>query len=201
MEIKDEFSNYSTTLFMSKKSKMPTLMARLLSHWNAIGLPVQVIRCDNAGENRTLQETTQKQQYQLGIRFEYTARATPEQNSRVEKSIETKYNRTRACLAFAHVPDSIKYLILRECITQVTNVSNLQLLTINGNKGTYYEHFYHSVLKYAPHLHVFGEAAVTHMKKTNSKKMDNRGKLMMFVGNSPQHAGDVCRLSIQTLTK
>ena len=31
-EVKDEYSKYSTTLFMSKKSEMPMIMARLLSH-------------------------------------------------------------------------------------------------------------------------------------------------------------------------
>ena len=125
----DEFSKYSTTLFMQKKSDIPTLMARLLSHWRAIGKPVQVLRCDNAGENQQSEAKTQRPIYQLGISFEYTARATSEQNSRVEKSIETKYNRTRACLAFAHIPDPIKHLLIRECITQVTNAANPPPLT------------------------------------------------------------------------
>ena len=113
LEVTDEYSKYSTTLFMQKKSDMLTLMVRLLSHWKAIGKPVQIIRCDNAGENKVLEETTQRPMYQLGILFEYTARATPEQHSRVEKSIDTKYNRTRACLAFAYVPDPIKHLVIR----------------------------------------------------------------------------------------
>ena len=35
------------------------------------------------------------------------------------------------------------------------------------------------------HLHVFGEAAVVHLKTVASKKMDNRGKLLMFVETHP----------------
>ena len=35
---------------------------------------------------------------------------------------------------------------------------------------------------------------MVHTKTVASKKMDNKGKLMMFVGNSPQHSGNVCRL-------
>ena len=193
-EVTDEFSKCSTTLFMQKKSDMPTLMARLLSHWKAIGKPVEFIRCDNAGENKQLEETTKRPMYQLGISFEYTARATPEQNSRVEKSIDTKYNRTRACLDFAHIPAPIKRLLIRECITQVTHAVNLRLHEANGVTATSYEHFFDTAPLYAPHLHVFGEAAVVHTKTVASKKMDNRGKLMMFVGNSPQHFGNVCRL-------
>ena len=99
--------------------------------------------------------------FQLGIVFEYTARATPEQNSRVEKSIDTKYNRTRTCLAFAHIPDPIKHLLVRECIIQVTNSGNLRLHEVNGIiTSTSFEHLFGTVLLYVPHLHVFGEAAV-----------------------------------------
>ena len=173
---------------------MPTLMVSLLSHWRAIGKPVQIMRCDNAGENKTLETTTQHSMYQLGITFEYTARSTPEQNSRVEKSIDTKYNRTRACITFAHIPDPIKHLLIRECITQVTNAANIRLHEANGTTTTSYEHFFAAAPLYAPHLHVFGEAAVVHTTNIASKKLDNRGKLMMFVGNSPQHSGNVCRL-------
>ena len=78
--------------------------------------------------------------------MEYTARSTPEQNSRVEKSIVCRY-----------------------------------------------EAFYGVTPAYAKHLHVFGEACVVHDKRIATKKMENRGKVMMFVGNSPQHAGNVCR--------
>ena len=125
--------------------------------------------------------------------MEYTARSTPEQNSRVEKSIDTKCNRTRACLALAHIPDTMKHYVIRECITQVTNTSNLELITIQERKVCRYEAFYGVVPAYAHHLHVFGEACVVHNKSIATKKMENRGKVMMFVGNSPQHAGNVCR--------
>ena len=147
---------------------MPTIMARLLSHWKAIGKPVKFIRYDNAGENKTLEAITKRPMYQLGITFEYTARATPEQNSRVEKFIDTKYNRTRACIAFAHIPDPIKHLLIRECITQITNAANLRLHEANGVSTTSYEHFFDAAPLYAPHLHV--------TKTIARKKLDNRGK-------------------------
>ena len=105
LEIKYEYRKYSTSLFMAKKSCMPALLCQLLSHWRAIDKRVSIVRCDNAGENRKFEELAKCGKYQLGITVEYTARSTPEQNSRVEKSIETKYTRIRACLAFASIPE------------------------------------------------------------------------------------------------
>ena len=35
---------------------------------------------------------------------------------------------------------------------------------------------------------------MVHLKNVVTKKTDNRGKLLTFVGNSPQHAGNVCRM-------
>ena len=193
LEIKDEYSKYSTSLFMERKSEMPGIMCQLFSHWKAIGKKVDTVRCDNATENKKFEQKAKEKGYQLGITMEYTARSTPEQNSQVEKSIETKYNRTRACMAFAHVPDEVKQFVIRECITQVTNTSNLELLKIKGETIYRYEAFFGVVPAFARHLHVFGEACIVHNKTTTTKKLDNRGKVMMFVGNSPQHAGNVCR--------
>ena len=185
LELKDEYSKYSTSLFMERKSEMPGIMCQLFSHWKALGRKVEIVRCDNATENKRFEQMAKEKGYQLGLTMEYTARATPEQNSQVEKSIETKYNRTRACLAFAHVPDEMKQFVIRECIT-------LELIVVQGKTIFRYEAFFGVVPAYAHHLHVFGEACIVHNKTTTTKKLDNRGKVMMFVGNSPQHAGNVC---------
>ena len=134
------------------------------------------MRCDNAGENRKFEEVAKSAKNQLSITMEYTARSTPEQASRAEKSIETKYNRIRACLAFAHIPDEIKHYILRECITQVTNTSNLELLTIQDKKVCRYEAFYGVIPAYAKHLHVFGEACVVHDKRVAKKRWKTEEK-------------------------
>ena len=67
-------------------------------------------------------------------------------------------------------------------------------MTLKDKTATAYEHYFGSAPRYGPYLHVFGEAAVVHLKHVATKKMDNRGKLLMFVGNSPQHAGDLCRM-------
>jgi hypothetical protein len=36
---------------------------------------------DNAGENKLLQKRSESKDWKLGIKFKYTARATPQQNA------------------------------------------------------------------------------------------------------------------------
>ena len=48
---------------------------------------VSMVRCDNAGENKTLDQLCKNGS--LGINFEYTAQKTPQQNSTVEQSFAT----------------------------------------------------------------------------------------------------------------
>ena len=46
-----------------------------------------MIRMDNAGENRLLQKSLKKQEFDID--FQYTAAVTPQQNGRVEQKIAT----------------------------------------------------------------------------------------------------------------
>ena len=56
LEIKDEYTKYSTSLFMSNKSDMSLPLCQLLSHWKAINKKVNIVRWDNEGENRKFEE-------------------------------------------------------------------------------------------------------------------------------------------------
>ena len=58
--------------------------------------------CDNAGENLKTEELFKNGN--LGIRFQYTARETPQHNGVVERSFVTLYGRVRAMLNAAGFP-------------------------------------------------------------------------------------------------
>jgi hypothetical protein len=45
--------------------------------WKEAGMPVKIIRCDNAGENKLLEKRCNSADWKLNIDFEYTARDTP----------------------------------------------------------------------------------------------------------------------------
>lgn len=73
----DEMSKLKMSSFHSTKDGMidPTYIQ--MSKWRAIGLPVTNIRCDNAGENKKLEDTINGEKWKMNIKFEYTARDTP----------------------------------------------------------------------------------------------------------------------------
>ena len=60
-------------------------VCEMINQWKLEGKPVRRIRCDNAGENLTLQKRLKSADWKMGnIKFEFTSRNTPQQNSRVE---------------------------------------------------------------------------------------------------------------------
>ena len=82
------------SFFLSKKSdqiKMIPMWIKGLSR--KYGIEILRIRLDNSGENRSLQKECDKQN--LGVIFEFTAPATPQQNSAVERKIPTLVGRAR----------------------------------------------------------------------------------------------------------
>ena len=57
---------------------------------------VKYIKCDNAGENQTLEKKMLDEG--LGVTFEYTAQNTPQRNGKVKRTFETLYCRMRAMM-------------------------------------------------------------------------------------------------------
>ena len=62
-------------------------------------IQVKLIRCDNTGENKKLEEKCDAEG--LGIIIEYTATVTPQQNAYVERAFPTLMGRSRAMMNFA----------------------------------------------------------------------------------------------------
>ena len=65
------------------------------------GIEIKRIRLDNSGENRSLLKECEKQN--VGVIFEFTAPGTPQQNSVVERRIQTLVGRARAMLIQAGI--------------------------------------------------------------------------------------------------
>ena len=58
------------------------------NQWDKNGKPIKVIRCDNGGENLLLQKRMKSKDWKFDTKFQFTARATPQQNSPVEKKFD-----------------------------------------------------------------------------------------------------------------
>jgi hypothetical protein len=55
-----------------------------LHRWKQSGRGAEIIRLDNAGENKLLQQRSQSADWKLNMKFEFTACDTPQQNHLAE---------------------------------------------------------------------------------------------------------------------
>ena len=155
---------------------------------------VTTIRCDNAGENQKLESSCTGKDWKLPIKFEYTARATPEQNSLVEKKFDTLASRARSVMNASKVPDSLHGLLVNEYIQTITLLDGLVVREIDGVKATRFEHWGKELPKFNVYLREWGEAGIVCTRDIKTSKLSNKGVLCMFVGYALQHAGDCYRM-------
>ena len=192
--IVDEFSGMGTSMFVATKHDSIEETCKLLSDWKTKRKPVHIIRCDNAGENKAIQARSTDHIWQLGLTFEYTSAGTPQHNALVEKFFETIYNRTRATMVFANIHMSIKHILCKMLVIHLTNLFNLEIVTKDGVDKTRFEWWGIDLPPFTQFLHPWGIAGVVFIKTTATKKLEERGRRMMYVGASTVHSGDTFRM-------
>jgi hypothetical protein len=195
----DEATRLMTCNFYSSKNGMVEPTCELFHQWKIQGRPVEILRQDNAGENKLLQNRSNSAAWKLGIKFEYTARDTPQQNHLVELAFATVINKSRAMMASANIPYETRFKLWKEAIKTAVNLDGLRLRTIEGATKTKYEHAYGSNPKFANHLRTWGEAGTVKTKVTGTPKLMNRGAVCIFIGYAKDHEGD-CYLMWNPLT-
>ena len=162
-------------------------MCDILHRLQQNGQPVENICCDNAGENKKLQEINK---YGMNIKFENTAEATPEQNSPAEKVFDMLDNMGRAMMTSAHIQKETKYSLFREAFTHAMNLNILVLVTINDMEATRFEHCDGMLPKWVSHMQTWGEAGVIKYKLTSTSKIANRGDMCMSIGYEEDHVSN-----------
>ena len=194
----DEFSDCTHSFFLNEKSdqiKMIPMWIRGLS--KKYKIEIKRIRLDNSDENRSLQKECDKAN--LGIIFEFTAPGTPQQNSVAERRIPTLMGRGSAMLIQAGIDSKGKGGFWCEVISTATKLDNIMVRP--GRTKPPHTLFYGKDAKCMRCKRTFGEMAVTaiHEGKKMRSKLDDRGKICMFVGYANDHSRDVYRfLSIHT---
>ena len=98
--IVDEATRYKKSFFLKRKNDQ----IEVIIHWlkelkNKYKIKEERIRMDNAGENKLLARCCDENE--MGIKFEYTAPGTPQQNRVVERAFVTLIGRGRAMMNYA----------------------------------------------------------------------------------------------------
>ena len=103
----DDATDANWSYIQKKKSELAENMIQLiLDLKNKNNVTTKFIRCDNAGENKKLEEECKRRG--LGITFEYTAVGTPQQNGKVERRFATLGGKTRATLNKAGLSEDLR---------------------------------------------------------------------------------------------
>ena len=119
------------------------------------GIKIKVIRYDNAGENKKMEEACDK--LGLGTKFKYTAVGTPQQNGRIERKCATLYGRVRSMMIDAGVKEELRQKLLAEAANMCVDLNNI---LVNNKRDRSAYHAFYKISKdpdYVNHLRQFGE--------------------------------------------
>jgi hypothetical protein len=183
----DDHSDFCFSFFLKSKDELSETMMTLIKDLKATNnIHVKTIRCDNAGENKKFESDTKKQG--LGLKFEFTAPGTPQQNGRVERKFAALYGRVRAMLNGARITKEMRNKLWAECARTATVCENI--IMPKEHEESSFATFYGESPRYARYLRTFGEIAIITDNKKIKGKLADRGKACMFLGYSESHTGD-----------
>jgi hypothetical protein len=189
----DEATKFKWSYFLKNKSDLPKTMVQFLRDRTNEGKIIKSVRLDNAGENKVFSTVSKDSGYGT-IKFEFTAPGTPQQNGVVERAFPTLLGRVRAMMNQSGFTKKMRGLMWAECARTATMLSNV--VTENPDGKTPYELMYGEQPNWAQSLRTFGEIAVLRNLQSYGKditKLDNRGKVCMFVGYSDEHPKNTYR--------
>ena len=186
--------NLKFSAFYKQKSGMIEKTCEKLKHWQQHNLGVDIVRMDNAKENKKLKARIESAEWQLPAEVEFTARATPQQNSAVETGFAVIADRSRAMMVAAKVPKEWRRKLFPFAANTATDLDGLLAVEWKGKVATRYEHWCGKNPAFAKHLRTWGEAGVVTIKSTRTTKVDDRGKTCMMVGYAKEHDGNVYKM-------
>ena len=130
----------------------------------------------------------------MAPKFEFTGRATPQQNSIAEKAFDTIANHSRSQMYAAYLNQVNCCKLFRESHQCACLLDGLVVTTKNGVTQTCFEHWGGEIPSFAYHLRTWGEAGVVCTRDLKTPKIANKGIKCMFVGYSLDHTGDCYRM-------
>ena len=186
----DEKTQFKVSTFHKNKDDMVEPSCETFHKWKQGGNPVKFIRCDNAGENKTLQKRANSADWKLNISFEFTPRDTPQHNHLAELGFASIAGKGRALMSAANVPMKVRAKVWVKAFGHATDLDGLIVTTIGDKTATRYEHWCGHLPKWVKYLRTWGEAGTVKIKSKTTSKIADRGIQCMFVGHSKDHDGD-----------
>ena len=196
----DEYTKFCWSRFIKKKSDLKTEMIQIIDDIETICIIKQLqiktvfLRCDNAGENKSLQKELSNNKPK--IKFEFTSPKTPQQNGVVERAFATLKGRVRSMMNFAGIKDAKRIQLWCKAANTATKITNI--LVKNNNNSCAHEKVYDQLPGYAHKLRVFGEIGIVSNTGDITSATQDRGIKCIFLGYAEDHSGDVCFYNMRT---
>ena len=194
----DDCSGKSWSFFLRHKDHQVEVLVKFLLEMKKNNTPVELIQCDNAGENKSLQEAVEKHPT-LSVQFEYTPRNSPQYNGKVERRFQFLWRGVRSVLNGAKLPTWLRHGLWAEAGSFIQQVADQLVTVAKKQEGSSYKQFYNKAWPKFETLRPFGMiATITKAVKIQGKLLD-KGTPMIYVGPSKDHGNDVHRfLHIKT---
>ena len=129
----------------------------------------------------------------MGLKFEYTAPGTPQQNGRAERKFQTLYGRVRAMLIGSGIQQPLRNSLWAEAVNTATELDGI--LVAQGQKLSPYQKFfgkgYKSIIDVTK---TFGEKCIVANQTTIKNKLADRGKPCLWMGYAKDHSVGTFRL-------
>ena len=90
---------------------------------------IKIICCDNAGENKTLEENCANNFEEN--KFEFTSQGTPQKNGVVEQGFSTLYSRMRAMMVYTGLHENLKTGLWPKCAATATKI---EIIMVNPHE-------------------------------------------------------------------
>jgi hypothetical protein len=170
----DERTQLNISDFFNTKNRMVEETCEQLFRWKESGRGAEIIRLDNAGEKKLLQQRSQSVDWKLNVKFEFTARDTPQQNHLAELGFTHLANYGRALMARANVPLNIRYKVFTKAFQTATLLDGLTVITIGNREATRYKHWCGKSPECSEHMRTWGEGGTVKIKTNATPKIGDR---------------------------
>ena len=175
--------DFASSIFTTTKIAIVEPTCEELYKWTTLyKKTIKYLRMDGSGENKKLAERMKSADWKLPIQPEFTARDTPQQNSKAEVKFPTLVGRMKALFEHANIPRGIvRRRLFPHAANYVTKMSNFELVEVDGKLATRWEHMTGSLPNWTAHPRIWGEAGIVKLIGDNDSRDTNRGTECVFV--------------------
>ena len=169
----DDYSRYSMTYFLKKKSEALEKFKETAE--NETGVKNKALRSDRGGGY--LSQEFKDYFKQCGIRSESTAAYSPQQNGVAERLNRTLVEATRSMMH----QSGLSHSFWAEAVSTATYVRNRMVTTALECGKTPYQ-LWHGEKSNLEHIRVFGCAVYVHVPDGERRKLDKKAQKLRFIG-------------------